>query len=283
MEKIPHTSAHEEWHEALKGLVEGTPDAFCILSGPSRFHEERGYVPSSFSVGDENSKLAMKEGRIDLEKLGVFLTPEEIEQVKERGVPAGGNDRVIATALMHEVFPDAKLATVTRPRSADEPTYATINEKGLLQRGVRESNILSQGEDAVAIDTITEFKEFARMWREYGWTNIVFILSEWHIPRAGALFNHIEDFVDQENEDQKLLIREFTQAIRNGALMIQFLDSTAVLSNRSSKFATFFEEKLANDPGMSVRVALETAAVEQIKAGSYGGRTLTHKIWEDKA
>lgn len=280
-EEKPHLPKLENENKALKELVEGTPDAFCILSGPSRFHEARGYLPSSFGIGDENSRLAVNEGRIDPEKLGLHLTEEELLKVRENGVPAGGNDRVIATSLMHQVFPEAKLIAVTRPRSEEEPTYATIIEKELLRRGVPEDKILSEGEEASAVDTITEFKAHARLWKENEWTNIAFILSAWHVPRASALLNHIEDFIDDEEEDKNTLL-EFVEAIRNNKLKVQFLDTTSVLSASSTKFKKFFEEKLANDPGMKLRVAMETSALEQIKSGTYGGRTLTHKIWKDK-
>lgn len=282
MEKVPESHPNGESIESLKELIEGTPDAFCILAGPSRFHEARGYVPSSFAVGDENSRLAIKEGRIDPEKLGVHLTPAEMEQVKESGVPAGGNDRVVAAAKMHAVFPDAQLVTVTRPRSAEEPTYATIIEEELIRRDVPEDRIISEGEEAVAVDTITEFKEFARLWKEHEWKNIVFILSEWHVPRASALFNHVEDFIDNDSEAQKELLSEFIEAIKSNKLTVQFLDTTKVLSTSNSRFKKFFEETLKNDPGMRLREAMEKSALEQIESGTYGGKTLTHKIWNDK-
>ena len=282
VEKAPESHFSEAGHEALKMLVEGEPDAFCILAGPSRFHKARGYIPSSFAVGDENSRLAIKEGRIDLEKLGVYLSQEEMEHVKESGVPAGGNDRVIAAAKMHTAFPDAHIVAVTRPRNTEEPTYATVIEEGLKRRGVREDQILSEGEAAAAVDTITEFKEYARLWKEYGWKNIVFILSEWHMPRAEALFNHIEDFCDNDSEEQKILLSEFIEAIKSNSLTVQFLDTTKVLSASGSKFKRLFEETLVDDPGMRLRVAMEKAALGQIRSGAYGGKTLTHKIWEDK-
>jgi DUF218 domain len=272
----------ERGKEALRDLVEGVPDVFCILAGPSRSHAARGYVASSFAIGDENSRKAIAEGRIDFGKLGLHLTPEEIEQVKERGVPAGGNDRIIAAAKLYSAFPDAKLATVTRPRSDDEPTYATIIEKGLMQRGVPEDSILSEGEEAAAVDTITEFKEYAELWKENGWTNMAFVLSQWHVPRATALLNHIEDFSDDDSTGQQEILVEFIEAIKKGELTVQFLDTTSVLSAVSSKFKHFFEEDLANDAGMRLREAMEASAMEQIEAGTYGGKLLTHKIWEDK-
>ncbi|MEY2665217.1 MAG: hypothetical protein RLZZ480_322 [Candidatus Parcubacteria bacterium] len=281
-ERPSYYNSPEKGKEALMGLVEGSPDAFCILAGPSRLHSERGHVASSFAIGDENSRLAIQEGRIDFEKLGVHLTPEEIERVKKSGVPAGGNDRIIAAAKMHAAFPEATLATVTRPRNDDEPTYASLIEEGLLRRGVPEEQILSEGEEAVAVDTITEFKEYIRLWKENGWTNIAFILSKWHVPRATALLNHLEDFSDSDSEEQRELLTEFIEAIRTGELTVQFLDTTSVLSAVSSKFERFFEEELANDPGMRLREAMELAAVEQIEAGTYGNKQLTHKIWEDK-
>ncbi len=282
MEKIPQPNHLEKEKETLKQLVVGFPDAFCILAGPSRFDKTRGYVPSSFGIGDENSRLAIESGHINLEKLDIHLTPEEMEHMRKNGVPAGGNDRVIAVAKIHEVFPEAQIVTVTRPRNEDEPTYATIIEEELRRRGVKDDSIVSTGEHAVAVDTITEYKEHARLWREHGWKNIVFVLSAWHEPRAEALLNHIEDFVDNSPDGQNTALVEFVEAIRNGELTVQFLNTSAVLSASSGKYKRFFEEKLAHDPGMRLREAIEKSAVEDITSGTYGGKTLKHKIWEDK-
>lgn len=255
MEKVPQLLPSEEIREALRNLVQGTPDAFCILVGPIEYKEQKGrYVTSSFGVGDENSARA----------LGTAL-------------PAGGRDRVLATAEMHKVFPEAYLVAMTKSRDESKPTLARVVANELSEKGVDESKILLE---EVSVDTITEYKEAAKLWKKHEWQSMVFILAKWHVPRAEALFNHIEDFADGEEETK--LLSEFAEAVRTGALIVQFLDTTKVLSTRSSKFKWFFDEKLAKDPGMQARIVAEKKAVDKIEGGEYGTRKLTHKIWDDK-
>lgn len=254
-EKFNPQHSSEKTKEHLQNLVEGVPDAFFVLSGNMRWSEAKAkYVTSSFGVGDENSARA----------LGVAL-------------PAGGRDRVLAMAAMHEAYPEAYLVTMTKPRDGDMPTYASLIKNELMAKGVAGERILLE---EVSVDTITEYKEAARFWKEHGWSTVVFVLAEWHVPRATALFNHIEDFADTDEE--KALLTEFAEAIKTGRLVVQFLDTATVLSTKSDKYKRFFEEKLANDPGMQARIAAEAKALEQIGGGMYGGRTLTHKIWEGK-
>jgi uncharacterized SAM-binding protein YcdF (DUF218 family) len=246
---------NEGIQKRLGKLVKGTPDAFFVLVGPIQFNEQKGrYVSSSFGAGDENSARA----------LGTAL-------------PAGGRDRVLATAEMSHVFPNAFVVSMTRSRDEHRPTIASVVARELIMKGVDEDHVLLE---EVSVDTITEYKEAAKFWKDKGWRNIIFILAEWHVPRATALFNHIEDFADTDEEKQ--LISEFVEAIKSGALTVQFLDTTKVLSTRSSKYKWFFEEKLAQNPGMQARIAAEKKGVAQIAAGAYAGKTLTHKIWEDK-
>ena len=244
----------EEVKQKLRGLVEGSPDAFLMLVGPIQYSEQRErYVSSSFSVGDENSART----------LGVSL-------------PAGGRDRVLATVAMHEAFSEASIVAMSKSREEGRPTIASVVARELLAKGVDEDRILLE---EVSIDTITEYKEAARFWKQNGWQNIVFVLAHWHVPRATALFNHIEDFAD--SDDERALLSDFVTAIKSGSLKVQFLDTTKILSTKSDKYERFFDKTLTQDPGMQARVQAEVKAVEQIEAGTYGGKPLTHKVWEN--
>ena len=262
---------------ALQNLVEGgAPDAFCVLAGPNRFHEARGYVPASFNEGDERSALALKDEKIVASLLQRGITLKEIEEAKKSGLPTGANDRIIAAAAMYDAFPHVDIVTVTRPTDRpEEPTYASVIANGLRRRGVPDEDIFSQGENAHAVNTVTEFKEFARLWKEEGWKNIVFITAKWHVPRAEALFNHIVDFAEDVYE--AALLTEFTDAIKTKQLSVQFLDTTQILLSKSPKFEGVLK-KVEESPGMKTRTLLEENAVQQIARGSYGTKILTHKI-----
>ncbi|MDP1760341.1 MAG: ElyC/SanA/YdcF family protein [Candidatus Woesebacteria bacterium] len=239
---------------ALRGLVEGTPDAFFIFAGAMTYDETKDeYVTASFDTYDENSMLAT----------GVPL-------------PSGGRDRVLATCEMHGVFPEAYFVAMSKTRDGNKPTYASVTRKELLEKGVEDHRILLQD---VSVDTVTELKETARLAIEREWSNVVLIVSRWQVPRAEALLNHIEDFADR---DEDKLLSSFANAIKTGTLLVQFLDTTTVLSAINDTYTRFFGETLASDPGMLARIRAEAEGVRQIAEGTYGGRMLTHKIWEGK-
>lgn len=240
--------------ETLRNLVEGTPDAFFILAGAMKYDDAKGeYITASFDTCDENSVLA----------IGIPL-------------PSGGRDRVLAASEMHGVFPDAYLVGMSKTRDESKPTYASIMQKELLEKGVDRRRILLQ--DA-SVDTVTELKEAARLAIERGWNNIALVVSKWQVPRAEALLNHIEDFADGGEE---ILFASFTNAMRNGSLRVQLLDTTTVLSTVNDTYKHFFEETLARDPGMQARLRAEIDSLRQIAGGTYGGRILTHKIWKER-
>lgn len=239
---------------ALVGLVEGAPDAFFIFAGAMTYDETKGeYVTASFDTYDENSALA----------IGVPL-------------PSGGRDRVLAACEMHDAFPEAYFVAMSKTRDGNKPTYASVIRKELLEKGVEDHRILFQD---VSVDTVTELKETARLAMERGWNNAAIIVSKWQVPRAEALLNHIEDFADR---DEETLLSSFANAIKTETILVQFLDTTTVLSAINDTYTRFFGETLANDPGMLARIRAEAEGVRQIAKGTYGGRMLTHKIWEER-
>jgi hypothetical protein len=238
----------------LKGLVEGAPDAFFIFAGAMNYDETKGeYVTASFDTYDENSALATGSP-----------------------LPSGGRDRVLVACEMHSVFPEAYFVAMSKTRDGNKPTYASVTRKELLEKDVDDHRILLQD---VSIDTVTELKETARLAIERGWSNVALIVSKWQVPRAEALLNHIEDFADR---DERKLLSFFANAIKTRTLLVQFLDTTTVLSTVNDMYKRFFEETLASDSGMQARIRVEAEALRQIVEGTYSGKMLTHKIWEGK-
>ena len=238
----------------LGGLVEGAPDAFFIFAGAMTYDETKDeYITASFDTYDENSVLS----------IGVPL-------------PSGGRDRVLAACEMHDAFPEAYFVAMSKTRDGNKPTYASVIRKELLEKGVNNHRILLQD---VSIDTVTELKETARLAMEREWNNVAIIVSKWQVPRAEALLNHIEDFADR---DEQQILSSFAYGIKTRKLSVQFLDTTTVLSTTSDTYKRFFEETLISDPGMQARIRAEAEGVRQIAEGTYGGRTLTRKIWEEK-
>ena len=237
--------------EAFHELIEGEPQVLFILVGAMKYNSITSrYESGSFKDVDENSKLST----------GVALA-------------TGGKDRMLAAAKFHKVFPEALIVTMSRTRDESKPTYAAVMRDELIQRGVPVDKIILEEE---SVSTITEFKEASRMWEKGAWTNIVFISSEWHIPRSKALFNHIENFA--ESADEAANISAFAEAVRSGELRVQFVSSTDVLQIGSARYRAFFTQ-LAEDEGMKQRIIYERRGLEQIANGEYGGFNLSKKLF----
>lgn len=240
--------------EKLKSLVEGDPQAFFILVGAMKYNEMKGrYENGAFGDADENSKLSTG-------------TP----------LATGGKDRMLAAAEMHKAYPNAFIVPMSKTRDESKPTYAAVTKDELVRKGVDEDMIILEEE---SVSTITEYKEAIKITLEKDWKNIVFITSDWHLPRVKALFNHIENFADTEEE--KEMAATFVQRVREGKIIPQFLGSTRVLETRSNHYEKLFDA-LERFSGIQERAKVEAGAVEQIKSGNYAGREIPKKIYEDR-
>jgi hypothetical protein len=240
--------------QKLKTLLEGEPDAFFILVGAMKYNSQKGrYENGAFGDQDENSKLSTG-----------------------KALATGGKDRMLATAELHLAYPGAFIVPMSKTRDDAKPTYAAVTREELLRKGVDESIIILEEE---SVSTITEYKEAIKIVLEKGWKNIVFVTSDWHLPRVKALFNHIENFADSDQE--KEMMTTFAQMVREGKIQPQFLGSTDPLEIRSNHYKRLFDA-LDEFPGIQERIKTEMDAIEQIKSGTYAGRDIPKKIYEDQ-
>lgn len=246
MEQIfPSASIEKPPEQSIRELIDGDPDAIFVFGGSLRWNEKIGqYESGSFQNIDENS-----------------------------GTTTGGKDRVLAAVELHRVFSNANIVPMSRPRNAEQPTYASVMKGELISRGVPEESITERD---LSVDTITELREAIRLSEEKQWKSLCIVSSTWHIPRIRALLNHIENFVTDPEE--LIRVQSFVEQVRSGSLEVQYISSEDVLTIKSSHYKKLFEE-LKNDEGYQKRLALEAKAVAQIDAGSYGPYTLTKKIF----
>lgn len=255
MHDVPQENTNESTSrvEQLKSLVEGEPQALFILVGAMTYNNKKErYESGNFTAVDENS----------LRSTGKALA-------------TGGKDRVYAAAELSTPFPEMKIVAMSKTRDSDKPTYAAVAKYELEQKGVDGENIILEEE---SVSTITEYKEAAKLWHAHRteWNNLVFLSSNWHLPRCKALFNHIENFADSPEEAQ--LLTEFADAVRSGELKIQFIGSTDVLQIRSRHYKPLFDALEEYQPILD-RIEQEQKALKQIADDTYDGRQLTKHIW----
>lgn len=249
MEQFPRPDI--EKYPRIQELIEGKPDAVFILTGAMKDNR---------APGEENLKTQRYES-------GSF---SDVDQ--NSGLATGGKDRMLAAAELQRTYSETTIVPMSRTRSMELPTYAAVMRTELERRGVPSESIL---EESDSVDTITSFKQAARFIEEHGWKQVVFLSSGWHLPRSQALFNHIENFADTEDEEG--LLTRFADKIRSGELKVQFVSSDAILSAVSEHYRSLFK-KVNQDPGILSRVALENKALDQIRSGNYGKYMLEKKI-----
>jgi hypothetical protein len=236
-------------------LFEGDPEAVFILTGAMKDNR---------TPGKENLKSQRFES-------GSF---SDVDQ--NSGLATGGKDRMLAAVEVQRAYPETTIVPMSRTRSPELPTYASVMRMEMERRGVPSEAVVEESE---SVDTITSFKQAARFVQEHNWKKVAFLSSAWHLPRSQALFNHIENFADTEEE--VTLLNQFADQIRSGALEVQFVSSDDILSSVSDKYRRLFE-KVKVDPGIQARVALEAKALGQIQSGTYGKYTLTKKLYEEE-
>lgn len=247
MEQLPRPSI--EKIPKVTELLEGEPEAVFILTGAMKYSEQKGrYESGSFSDKDENSGLA-----------------------------TGGKDRMLAAVELHHLYPKSTVVPMSRTRNSDLPTYAEVMQGELEWKGVPAEAILQESD---SVDTITEFKQAARFIEEHGWQNVVFVSSDYHIPRVKALLNCIENFADTSDETE--LLKRFADGVRSGDLVVQYIGSGQVLGPVSSHYRNLFQ-KVSLDEGIQRRVALEEQALKQITEGTYGSYLLTKHIFPESS
>lgn len=268
---LEYSKLDESKLEAVRDQFPHEPNAVFILVGAMKETKLKDRTSE-----DEDAKIETGEWRS-----GTFSDPDENGELAT-GVKmgTGGRDRVEAAAVIHQAFPNAVIVPMSRPRATHKPTYAAVAHTELLQMGVAAEQILLED---VSVNTITEFKEAAKMWKEHQWKNLVFISSNWHMPRVEALFNRLENFVNPEEEQ---LINEFVTAIKNGELLIQFTGSTDILEIKNPRYREFIEKAEAS-PSMQLRIEAEKSTLVQMANGHYGplekgGKLTPKKIWSQK-
>ncbi len=253
MNELPPQSVERQ--PGVRELLDREPEVVFILTGAMKDNRAPGkenlksqrYESGSFSDVDQNSGLA-----------------------------TGGKDRMLAAVELERAYPGTTIVPMSRTRTPELPTYAAVMRTELERRGVPSEAVVEESE---SVDTITSYKQAARLIEDYGWKQVVFLSSAWHLPRSQALFNHIENFADTEEE--MVLLTRFADQIRSGDLLVQFVSSDDILSATSSHYRQLFE-RVKTDPGIQKRVELEKRALDQIKSGSYGKYTLTKTLSPEK-
>lgn len=154
----------------------------------------------------------------------------------------GGRDRVEAGALLARRYPNAFLVTTSRRSDGEPPTLARVYADELRVLGVDPARILEEGNST---NTESAVQEAVRLAQEKNWDGIMFISSEYHLPRVTAFFKRIKYTVTAD-----------------------FVSAESLLAEHNQRFAEYFE-KVKKSPAYQKRLASEVRGIKALHAGTY--------------
>ena len=162
----------------------------------------------------------------------------------------GGRDRVEATALLAHEYPEAPIVTTCQRMDQTLPTLATTYAEELESLGVPPERIIKE---EVSINTGTSIQEVLHLAQKKGWRRLLFLSSEFQIPRMKAFFEHAQS-------DCEAL----------------FVSSESVLSKNDPTFAERFA-RVKESPAYQTRLAAEARGIEAIRSGTYHAASVEDK------
>ncbi len=154
----------------------------------------------------------------------------------------GGYDRVRAAVLLAKKYPRACLVTTSRRMTNESPTLAGVYAEELCRLGVSAECIIKE-EDS--INTSTAVENIVRLAVLRGWRKIIFLSSEFHLPRIQAFLN-----------------------ILKSDISVVSVSSESVLAQSDKTFTKSFMI-IKNTSAYRTRLVAEERGIKAIKDGSY--------------
>lgn len=154
----------------------------------------------------------------------------------------GGRDRVEAAALLAKQYPHASIVTTARRISGELPTQASVYADEIMSLGVGPARIMREERSTSTGNCVTEICPMAA--RE-GWRAILFLSSEYHLPR-------IQEFVDRTPH----------------TCTIETVSSESILLGKDPQYADEMA-RIRALPSYAQRLASEQRGIEALRSGKY--------------
>jgi len=219
-----------EKEQAYQELFQGLPDAIFILSGSIvKKKKTDRYKSTAYSDTDDHGLL-------------------------------GGKARVIAAAEIGNHFQSSKLVTNSKTFKNGEPADAEVIAGELQRYGIPTERIIKQEKSD---DTLEEIIELVKLAKEHDWKHIGVISSEFHIPRAQALYEHLHNFVKDDAEAHEAL-----DFCKKNNTQVVFVTAENILPHRDKRYAALIDE-VRQTEDYKRRVDSEQGGVEKILNDKY--------------
>ncbi|MFA6587667.1 MAG: YdcF family protein [Patescibacteria group bacterium] len=172
----------------------------------------------------------------------------------------GGKARVIAAAEIGKYFPESKLISNSHSRDSEKPTHAAVIAEELQSAGIPAERIVQEEE---SIDTYSEIAELLKMIEANKWKNISVVTSDYHIPRAEKLYEHLAEISQQDSD-----IIAALQYCKDNEIKINFIAAETILPFRSKRYESIITQAKETEE-YKKRVEFEAEGVDRIEKGLY--------------
>lgn len=208
----------------------GKPEAIFVLSGSITHHENSGrFTSSSYKDSDAYGIL-------------------------------GGKARVIAAAEIGQYFPESILVTNSQSFESEHPSSAAVMADELKNYGIQTERIIKQDN---SVTTLTEIIEMTKLAKQNGWSHIGIITNDYHLERAQALYDHLQELTNNDATVTQAL--EYCQA---NNVQIKFVAAEDILPMRDPRYAGLIEQARQTDE-YKKRLRSEKIGVDHILNGTY--------------
>lgn len=182
-------------------------------------------------------------------------------QPGELGLHTGARTRVAAGAKIAHLFPKARIVTNSYDRTdTTKPTMAeTIEEELTRHYGIDGARIEREEE---SFSTITQLVEMAKLLDAHDWKDVAIVVSDYHIPRTTALFERLDQLVDDPG------IADVLRRIRTAGKKVRFIGAESILEMMGPHYIAYVKASRESAPYKEI-AASEKQGLEDLLAGKY--------------
>lgn len=231
----------ESKREAYLKLCEGEPEAIFVLSGG----------------------IVKKKGKVhqatDERQSGSYA------DTVDHGLISGGKARSLAAVEMAQVFPNAKIVTLSRPEG--QSSHAAVIAKEITNKGVSRERIIEREE---SYSTLTELFEIIKLIHQEKLNQTAVITNEYQIPRARLMLKKLAQLKDRKGLSNQPAFQEaltYYEAHKQ-EIKIVLVAAEQVLPYRDQRYGALIDKARKTDLWKQKLLA-ETKGINDLETGGY--------------
>jgi hypothetical protein len=189
-------------------------------------------------------------------------------EVDHVGLFGGGEARVIAAAELSTLLPDALIVTnsTVLSKGGKVEEHALVYAAELRAMGVPDGRIREQTRSS---STATELVELLRLIKGEGWSRVVVITNDYHIPRVKAMYDNLERlFTPEYDEALSREVAELVAYVKENSIQIVLQDAESILISTRPSYAPLIADSKLTE-AYQKRLLAEKEGIRALLSGEY--------------